>query len=101
MEYMRIWQEVDLEDIKDKIIMVDDILGHCPNCKQIGIDLKDLKKCPSCSREFKYVTSKDAEGGKIDIVLKTKKKLPHLTFVDYTDYIRITGKKEAETLFKI
>ncbi|MFC1669399.1 hypothetical protein ACFL20_03350 [Spirochaetota bacterium] len=101
MDYLRIWTEIDIEDIKEHIIMVEDKFGHCPNCKKIGIELKDLKGCPSCNREFKYVTSKDARDGKFGIVMRTKKKLPNLTFVDYKDYERVTGKKDAQSLFKI
>jgi uncharacterized Zn finger protein (UPF0148 family) len=101
MEYMRIWNEVDVKDIESHIIIVDDKFGHCPGCKKIGIELKDLKKCPSCGREFRYVTSKEAQGGKFDIVTRTRRKLPELVFVDYADYERETGKKKAESLFKV
>ena len=101
MEYMRIWQEINIEDIQNHIIMVEDKYGHCPGCKQIGIELKDLKNCPGCGRTFKYATSKDAKSGKVEIVGRTIKKLPELTFVDYDDYERVTGKKKAESLFNI
>jgi uncharacterized protein with PIN domain len=101
MEYMRVWTEVDIDEVKEHIVMVDDKFGHCPNCKKIGIPLKDLHQCPDCSREFKYVTSKDARSGKSEIVMRTRKKLPHLTFVDYDDYEHVTGKKNAESLFNI
>ena len=101
MGYIRIWSEVDIHEIQDHLIMVDDQLGFCPKCKKIGIPLKDLTKCPSCGIEFRYVTSKDARGGRSDIVTRTRKKLPELTFVDYDDYERLTGKEKAESLFKI
>jgi hypothetical protein len=101
MEYMRIWNEVDIKDVESRIIIVDDKFGHCPGCKKIGIELKDLIKCPSCGREFKYVTSKEAQGGKFDIVNRTRKKLPNLVFVDYGDYEREVGKKKAASLFKV
>jgi hypothetical protein len=101
MGYIRIWNEVDIHEIQEHIIMVDDMLGFCPKCKKIGIDLKELKKCPACATEFKYVTSKEAKGGRGDIVMRIRKKLPHLTFVDYDDYDRQTGKEKAESLFKI
>ncbi len=101
MEYIRIWKEMDIKEIQDHIIMVDDMLGFCPGCKKIGIDLKDLTDCPSCGRKFKYVTSNEAKGGKIDIVMRIRRKLPDLTFVDYLDYERLTGKKKAEDLFKV
>ena len=101
MEYLRVWTEIDIADIQDHIIMVDDKYGHCPNCKKIGIELKDITHCPSCDREFKYATSKEARGGKHEIVMFTRKRLPHLTFIDYDDYERVTGKKKAESLFNI
>ncbi len=100
MGYLRIWKEVDLSEIQDHIIMVDDMLGHCPKCRKIGIELKDLTGCPSCGADFKYVTSKEARGGKSDIVVRIRKKLPNLTFVDYDDYDHLTGKNKAENLFK-
>ncbi len=101
MEYMRVWSEISIEDVQDHIIMVEDKYGHCPGCKQIGIELKDLDKCPGCGREFKYVTSKDAKNGRHEIVARTRRKLPDLIFVDYDDYERITGKKKAQNLFNV
>jgi hypothetical protein len=101
MEYLRVWTEVDLKEIEDHIVIVDDKYGYCPACKKIGIELINLKKCPSCGREFKYVTSKEAQGGRHDIVIRTRKKLPGLTFVDYNDYDHELGKKKAGSLFNV
>ncbi len=101
MDYIRVWTEMDVREVQDHIIMVEDKFGHCPGCRQIGIKLTELDKCPGCGREFRYVTSKDASGGKSDVVMRTRKKLPDLVFVDYDDYIRITGKKKAENLFNV
>ena len=101
MDYMRIWTEVNIHEIEEHIVFVDDKYGHCPGCKKIGIELKDLTNCPSCGREFKYVTSKEARGGKTDIVMRTRKKLPSLTFVDYNDYEHVLGKKNASGLFNV
>jgi hypothetical protein len=47
------------------------------------------------------MTSKDARGGKTDVVMRSMRKLPELVFVDYDDYERVTGKKKAESLFNI
>ncbi|TFH43857.1 MAG: hypothetical protein E4G96_00020 [Chrysiogenales bacterium] len=101
MEYMRVWTEVDIKAIEEHIIFVDDKYGHCPGCKKIGIELRDMKSCPSCGRVFRYVTSKEARGGKMDIVMRTKKKLPSLTFVDYNDYEHVLGKNKAAGLFNV
>jgi uncharacterized protein with PIN domain len=100
MDYIRVWTEVDIKDIEEHIIMVDDKFAHCHKCKTIGIEIKDLKKCPSCERELKYVTSKEAGKGKSEIVIRIRKKLPELTFVDYDDYLYLTGKDKAKSLFK-
>lgn len=101
MEYLRIWKEVSLDEIRDHIILVDDTLGRCPGCSTIGIPLKDLENCPSCGREFKFVTSTEASGKKFDIVTRIRKKLPALEFVDYDDYIRLTSEKKAQDLFSV
>jgi hypothetical protein len=99
MNYIRIWTEIDLQEIEDHIIMVDDILGFCPGCKKIGIELTNLTNCPSCDREFKYVTSKEAKGNKRAIIPRIRKKLPNLIFIDYDDYYHFTGEKNAKRLF--
>ena len=102
MEYLRIWTEVAVKEIEEKLLFVDDLYGFCPGCREMGIKLENLKKCPKCGREFKYVTSREAVGsGKsFEIVMRTMKKLPELTFVDYKDYERVTSKKKGESLFK-
>jgi len=100
MEYIRIWKEVDLAEIKEHIIIVDDTTGFCPNCRKIGIDLKELKKCPSCGREFRYVTSKETIKRNTEFLNRIRKKLPDLVFVDYSDYEHQSGKMKAAELFK-
>ncbi|MCX7680121.1 MAG: hypothetical protein N2316_13020 [Spirochaetes bacterium] len=96
-EMIRVWTEVDITDVQSHIVVIDEKFGFCPGCREIGIKIEGLQKCPKCSREFKYVTSRDKSPA---MVMRTKKKLPHLTFVDYDDYERVTGKKKAEMLFK-
>ena len=81
---------------------VDDKFGFCPGCREMGIKLEGLKTCPKCGREFKYVTAHDSKGPKgFEMVGRIRKKLPHLAFVDYDDYERISGKKKAESLFNV
>ncbi len=103
MDLLRIWTEVDIKEIQDHIVIVDDMFGYCPGCREMGMKIDTLKNCPKCSREFRYVTSRETKGGArgMEIVLRIKRKMPELTFVDYDDYERLTGKKKAETLFKV
>jgi predicted amidophosphoribosyltransferase len=101
MEYLRMWMEADINEVKEHIVVVDDKFGFCPGCKQIGIKLENLEKCPQCGREFKYVTAREARGGRgHEMVVRVRRKLPKMTFLDYEDYDRLTGKKKAEDLFK-
>ena len=97
MEYLRIWTEVDMTEVQEHIVIVDDQFGFCTGCKEIGIKIESLKKCPKCGREFKYVTSRDRS---LAMITRTRKKLPGLIFVDQDDYDRLAGKKKAESLFK-
>jgi len=99
MELIRIWQEVNISDITNHIVLVDDKFGHCPNCKKIGIVLTDLTHCPSCNREFKFVSSKDSRHGKHEIVTRSLQKLPNMKFVDYDDYERAVSKDKLGNLF--
>ena len=100
MEYLRIWQSVDIKEIENSIVTIDDKFGFCPGCKEMGIKLEGLKECPKCSRQFKYMTSREARGANGHVfVNRAKTKLPDLTFVDFNDYERITSKKKAEDLF--
>ncbi|HSV97147.1 MAG TPA: hypothetical protein VLM75_09455 [Spirochaetota bacterium] len=102
MDHIRVWSEVDLAEIQSHIITVDDKFGFCPGCREMGIRLEGLKKCPKCDREFKYVTAHESRGAKgFEMVGRIRKKLPHLVFVDYDDYERISGKKKAESLFNV
>lgn len=101
MDLIRIWQEADIKDIQEHIVMVDDLFGFCPGCKTPGLKLQDISKCPNCGRQFKYVTSKDARGNKsFETVMRLKKKLPQLVFVDYDDYEKLSSKNKAADLFK-
>ncbi len=101
MDYLRIWTDIDISEIENSILTVDDKFGFCPGCKEIGIKLENLKECPKCGRHFKYATSREAKGANgHTFIMRAKAKLPDLTFIDFDDYERITGKKKAESLFK-
>jgi hypothetical protein len=101
MEFIRIWSEVDIKKIQESMLVVDDKFGFCPACKEVGIIIENLKSCPKCKREFKYVTSREARSGEkgVAFVSRIMRKLPGLIFVDYDDYEYITRKKKAEGLF--
>lgn len=101
MSLIRVWTELNIDEVSESIVIVDDLHGFCPNCKKTGISYADISKCPECSREFKYVTTrenpKSSNGAKI--IAKIQKNLPDLTIIDYADYKHITDKNKAHGLF--
>jgi hypothetical protein len=100
MEHMRVWAEVDITEVADHIIIADDKFGFCTGCREIGIKVEGVTQCPKCGRVFKYISARESKGGRHEIVARLRRKAPALTFVDYDDYERLTGKKKAEGLFK-
>ncbi len=101
MEMIRIWEEVDINKVKESVLIVDDKFGFCPGCREIGIKLEGLTNCPKCGRKFIYMTSRDASTGEkgMAFVRRALKKLPELKFIDHHDYEYYTAKKNAEGLF--
>lgn len=100
MEILRIWNEVDINNIINSVLIVDEQLGFCPGCKRVGIKIDNIKVCPGCGRDFKYATARDAKGVKgFETVARIIRKLPGLIFIDYEDYERLTRRNKAEGLF--
>ena len=97
---IRIWVEIDINDVEKHMLLVDDQLGFCPGCREIAIKLENLEKCPGCGREFKYISAREAAGDKsFDMVVRVKNKFPDMTFIDYNDYKRLASKNKTERLF--
>ncbi len=100
--YIRIWQEADIDFIKQHLVIIGDITGDCANCKQIGIEFKTAKTCSNCKTEFKYIASRTTStsssyGG---LVKRIKDARPDLTFIDLSDFKHITESNKAREFFK-
>ncbi|MDD5195402.1 MAG: hypothetical protein PHQ96_07025 [Candidatus Omnitrophica bacterium] len=96
--FLRVWQELDLDDIEKHLIVVGELSSDCFSCHTVGIDSK-AHTCPSCGTVFKYMGfRRHAEGG---YVHKMKEALPHLTFIDFEDFKKLIGKREARKLLDI
>ena len=101
MKPIRGWLYLDVNEIKNKLLLIEDIYGMCANCKQLGINYVKEPKCPKCNTEFKYITSslkKDSEIAQIAARIK-KENLP-LILIDKNDYERASAKDLIHDLFK-
>ncbi|MDD5583935.1 MAG: hypothetical protein PHV55_02625 [Candidatus Omnitrophica bacterium] len=96
--FLRVWQGLDLEDIEKHLIVVGELSSDCFACRKVGIDSK-AHTCPGCGVTFKYMGfRRHADGG---YVHKMREELPHLTFIDFEDFKKLIGKREARKLLDI
>lgn len=97
-QYMRTYQEFDLDDITKHLLLLGDLSADCAACRAFGIPGNNAAQCPECGTTFKYVTSRRLEhhsGERFSLVRRTRERRPDLIFIDYTDYNTLVGKKKA------
>ncbi len=102
-EFIRIWVEEDVEQLSKRLLIVGESFSDCGNCRQLGLDFSQVKSCPGCKVEFKYVTSRHAGGGaseRFRWLRKIREKRPDLKFIDYDDYERNRARNQARDIFK-
>ncbi len=101
-EYLRIYKEFDIEDVRQHLLIMGDLSGDCAACRALGIDSYTAQACPECGASFKYVTSRRLEshpGERFQTVRRMLTKRPELIFIDYTDYSKTMGQKKARDFF--
>lgn len=102
LEHIRIWQEINIDELDKHLLIIDDLNTYCNSCKKNGIKSDHEKKCPECGTEFKYIASRTdlSSTGGTRILGKIKKEYPELLIVDYNDYKHLSDKNKAKGLFK-
>lgn len=97
---IRIWKQVDVEGIKNHLVLIDDHYGICAKCQQTGLKFTEDKKCKGCGTSFKYLATtrtNPAEVGKI--LSRIQKADLDLQVIDRLDYDRASAKNTAHSLF--
>ncbi len=101
-EFLRTYQEYDIEEVKKHLLILGDLTADCASCRALGLDGYTVKNCPQCGTEFKYVTSRRSEehvSERFQIVRRARNKRPELVFLDYGDYMKTIGQKKARDFF--
>ncbi len=101
-EYLRTFAPFDIEDVKQHLLITGDLSADCGACRQLGIDAYSATTCPNCGTPFKYVASRRLEanpGERYQWARRIHEKRPDLRMIDYTDYMKIIGKKQARDFF--
>ena len=100
-EYLRTYQAFDIEEIKRHLLILGDLTGNCASCKALGIRATQ-EQCPECGTPFRFITSRRLDthpGERFRFARRMKETRPDLTVIDYSDYVKILGKKTARDFF--
>lgn len=96
--FVRVWEDLDLVDVEKHLIVVGDLSAECFCCHKLGIDSK-ARACPDCSAIFKYIGFRR----KIQIfyLRKVKEERPRIVIIDFDDFKKSLGKRDARKLLDI
>ncbi|MBU0634989.1 MAG: hypothetical protein KKB82_00400 [Candidatus Omnitrophica bacterium] len=99
--FVRIWNELDIDEVKKHLLKAGELSANCENCQHLGIDFSMQKTCPNCKTEFKFIgfRKKSNPAEMISAIRRIKEKRPDLTVVDCEDIDRAMGKSKAQELF--
>lgn len=101
-EFLRTFKKYDLEAVNQAILICGDLKADCGACQELGLDPAKVTECPNCGIHFKYISSRRMEqhpGERFQLARKLSEKRPDLELVDYSDYIKMIGKKKARDFF--
>ncbi len=97
---IRVWTEVDLDEVKKHLLLIEDLYGSCGNCKQLGLNYLKDKSCPACKNEFRYIATRLKTPGDIaKILARIHAESLKLTLIDRDDYDKATAKDVLGGLF--
>ena len=68
-KFIRVWTQMDGDEIKKQLLYIDDLYGTCGNCKKLGLNYLKDKKCPECGIIFKYLATKITNPGEVGKIL--------------------------------
>ena len=100
---IRVWQELDTDNIKKQLLLAGELTANCENCQHLGIDFINDVRCPNCETYFKYIgfRKKNNKSEELFAIQRLTEKRPDLVIVDYEDIKRACGKSQARNLLDI
>jgi Zn finger protein HypA/HybF involved in hydrogenase expression len=95
---LRVWNELDLADIEKYLIVVGELSSECFSCHKIDLELK-AQRCPNCGTYFKYMGFRRKV--QISFLKKVKEELSYLILIDFDDFKKATGSRDARKILDI
>ena len=97
---IRVWSDLDPNEVTKHLILVDDHYGMCANCKQTGLVYFEHKSCPNCKTEFRYLATRMSNPADIAKLLsRIRSEGLRLSLIDRGDYEKSSAKKAIDDLF--
>jgi len=96
--YLRTWRKFDLQDIEKCLIVVGELSAECFSCRCMGLNSK-TKVCPDCKVTFKYMGFR--RNLRPAYLLEVKANNPEIVLIDFEDFKKSLGKREARKLLDI
>jgi hypothetical protein len=100
-KFIRVWKQMDGEEIKKQLLYIDDLYGTCGNCKKLGLNYLKDKKCPDCGAVFKYLATKITNPSEVGKILaRIQKENLDLTLIEREDFEKSNARDAVRDLFK-
>ncbi len=96
--FIRVYQEFDIVDVKNHLLIFGDLSANCSQCQAIDIKL-DAPHCPQCQTEFKYITFRNPKSH-LPKLARLKERFPQKAIIDFDDYKRLIGAWKAQEFLK-
>ena len=94
--FVRVWREVDTDDVAAHLLISGTVSADCSYCKEIGIPF-EAKTCPKCGTTFKYIGTRISKATKE--LKRIREKRPDLMVIDYNDFKEILSREKARGIF--
>ena len=95
---VRIWKEVDIGEVKPRLLISGSIGCDCANCKEVGIPFESIT-CPKCRTAFKYIATRGKNSAKEAKRLHRKRQ--DLIIIDLEDFKAAQARTSARGIFGI
>ncbi len=98
---IRVWTNLDLGEVKEHLMLIEDLYGTCANCKQLGLNYLKDKTCPGCGATFRFLaTNLKNPADSFKFLSRLNHEGLALKLIDRADYDRATAKDALGDLFK-
>jgi len=97
-KFIRIYKKLNLDEVKEHLLVYGALDGQCANCQETDIDLNKAM-CPKCENTFCYITFRNVREH-MPKLLKISEERPEIKFIDYDDYTRQIDAQKARNFLK-